>query len=289
MVNTTPSKKGDVYFLSHGGPPTIEQTHSAPYKAWQRIGQMINSDPPKGIVVISAHWENDTGFKGSESVIVNSNKSNPLIYDFYGFPKHYYQFKFVSSFTPELEASVISALQEGGVSFTRADRGLDHGVWVPFKAALGDKTSIPIIQVSLPGSADPRATIKLGQALSRVREDGYSVVTTGQAVHNLRDLFSGRRMPYTKPFLTLLNTALSSDDAIASTVDLLKSPLYKHAHPTDEHFFPIFAALGALSSDTTKVKKDKKEDIFVGVVDGNGQPAQDEGLGWGMWRWTAAS
>ncbi|WWC72038.1 uncharacterized protein I206_105997 [Kwoniella pini CBS 10737] len=285
MVNTSTVRKGDVYFLSHGGPPTIEQTHSAPYKAWEKFGKLISADPPKGIAVVSAHWENESDFKGSESVIVNSNSSNPLIYDFYGFPKHYYEFKFSSSFTPQLENSVLSALEEGGVSYTRANRGFDHGVWLPFKAALGESTTIPIIQISLPGSSDPGATIKLGKALSKIRDEGYSIVTTGQAVHNLRDLFSGRKMTYAKPFLNQLDNALSTENAISSTVDLLKSSLYKQAHPTNEHFYPIFAALGALSSDPEQ--REKKEEILFGLLDMSGQPAQDEGLGWAMWRWVS--
>ncbi|WRT70203.1 uncharacterized protein IL334_007198 [Kwoniella shivajii] len=281
MVNET--KKGDVYFLSHGGPPTIEQIHSEPYKAWQEFGHLINSNPPKGIVVVSAHWENQLGLKGSDSVLVNSDSSNPLIYDFYNFPKRLYELKFKSSFTSELEYSVISALKEGGIPFDRGDRGLDHGVWIPFKAAFGESSTIPIIQVSLPSSSDPESSIKLGQALSRIRQDGYSVVTTGQAVHNLRDLFSGRKMSYTRPFLNELTNAITSSDPKSSTVRLLESPLYKSAHPTDEHFFPLFVALGALNQEDVK----NKEDLFVGVVDINGDRVEDEGLGWAMWRWSS--
>ncbi|WWC94902.1 hypothetical protein V866_001753 [Kwoniella sp. B9012] len=284
MVNQS-STKADVYFLSHGGPPTVEQTYSDPFKAWQTFGKIINSNPPKGIVAVSAHWENDRGLGGSEGVIVNSNPSNPLIYDFYNFPKRLYELKFRSTFTPELESTVLDALKESGISFSREDRGFDHGVWIPFKAAFGESTQIPVIQVSLPASSDPRASVKLGRALSKVRDEGYTVVATGQSVHNLRDLSTGQRMPYTKPFLNLLNQSLSSPDPISSTIDILKTPLYKKSHPTDEHFYPLFVALGALDEEEYRNRKD----LISGVWDAQGMPVEDEGLGWSMYRWSTST
>lgn len=56
-------------------------------------------------------------------------------------------------------------------------------------------------------------------------------------------------------------------DAIAK---LTKHPLYKQAHPTDEHFLPLPVALAATD------KRDKVEPIYVG---------NETGLGWGLWRW----
>lgn len=37
---------------------------SVAYKAWKRIGKMIQEDKenkPRGLVVVSAHWENESG------------------------------------------------------------------------------------------------------------------------------------------------------------------------------------------------------------------------------------
>lgn len=62
MSTSTDSKsypKGQVYFLSHGGPPTMFETNSAPYKAWQKYGQTVAEQNPRGLVVVSAHWESD--------------------------------------------------------------------------------------------------------------------------------------------------------------------------------------------------------------------------------------
>lgn len=51
--------RGQVYFLSHGGPPTMFDTAAAPYKAWQKYGQAVVEQNPRGLVVVSAHWESN--------------------------------------------------------------------------------------------------------------------------------------------------------------------------------------------------------------------------------------
>jgi hypothetical protein len=156
---------------------------------------------------------------------VNTNLSNPLIYDFYGFPKHFYAQTFQSSFSDEHVSDVEKQLSNAGWTVDRTDRGLDHGLWgrfmllqhthtlercsivfltVPFKVAFrqeAQNTQTPspptadviantpsIIQLSLPGNSDEHTTLKLGQTLSGLRDQGYAIVATGQAVHNLRDL-----------------------------------------------------------------------------------------------------
>ena len=75
---------------------------------------------------------------------------------------------------------------------------------VPFKIAFGqppvDHSSPPVpssetidltphlVQVSLPGDSSPETAEKFGEVLGKLRQDGWGIVCTGQAVHNLRDL-----------------------------------------------------------------------------------------------------
>jgi 4,5-DOPA dioxygenase extradiol len=37
------------------------ETTSKPYLAWQDYGKMVNAAKPKGLVVVSAHWEDEAG------------------------------------------------------------------------------------------------------------------------------------------------------------------------------------------------------------------------------------
>lgn len=46
------------------GPPSMFAVASEPYKAWQKFGQMVQEAKPRGLVVVSAHWENESGGEG---------------------------------------------------------------------------------------------------------------------------------------------------------------------------------------------------------------------------------
>jgi aromatic ring-opening dioxygenase catalytic subunit (LigB family) len=37
------------------------ETTSKPYLAWQDYGKMVNAARPRGLVVVSAHWEDERG------------------------------------------------------------------------------------------------------------------------------------------------------------------------------------------------------------------------------------
>jgi aromatic ring-opening dioxygenase catalytic subunit (LigB family) len=41
-------------------------TNSAPYKAWIKYGKAVADAKPKGLIVVSAHWENPSN---SDSVV----------------------------------------------------------------------------------------------------------------------------------------------------------------------------------------------------------------------------
>jgi hypothetical protein len=71
---------------------------------------------------------------------VGVDHSKPLVYDFYNFPKHYYEQKFESSSNPEILGKVRSALKAGSINFTEEKRGFDHGVW----GELGSSSVSPV-------------------------------------------------------------------------------------------------------------------------------------------------
>ncbi|KAL7418415.1 hypothetical protein Q5752_006873 [Cryptotrichosporon argae] len=263
------TRSGDVYFLSHGGPPSMYQTEASHYAAWKRFGDIVRVDKPRGIVVASAHWENPAGTSG---VVVSTDESNPLIYDFYGFPAHFYKEKFESKQEPGLALHVKGVLEKAGVSVSTAKRGLDHGVWVCLKVVLGEKTNIPIVQVSLPGDDDPVSSAKLGKALSALRDEGYAIMGAGQTVHNVRDFVSGRAAEYGSIFMSAVHDAVSSPKPLEGSLTLFRHPLYPRAHPTPEHLLPLVVAAGAV----------RETDLFQEVhAEANGA------LGWGMYRWAA--
>ena len=119
-----------VYFLSIGGPNTIENYQHPATVQLRTVGQEITERVrPKGIVVISAHWQ-----EGATKVGINTAEQAGLIYDFSGFPKHFYEIEYPNKGSPEVAEKVIAKLSASGIQVEEVERGLDHGVWVGFLA-----------------------------------------------------------------------------------------------------------------------------------------------------------
>lgn len=247
-----------VWNLSHGSPMSLFEKDHPAHQHWITVGKKIRSLKPKGIVIVSAHWQAEHDLHrslddGKPFVQVNTNESNPLIFDFYNFPKHYYDTTFPTKNPASLNQRVIQQLEGSGYKVKPVDRGIDHGVWVPLKSAFGESLEIPLVQVSLPigrdALTDTNASLELGKSLRPLRKQGFLIVGSGQAVHNLRDYFTntpGAENTYGKTFPPALFKAMTEvsqekdeDTAEQSrwkqAIQIISRDDYKRAHPTPEH------------------------------------------------------
>lgn len=133
MSSTSAPSRMPVYFLGIGGPNFMENRSHPAFKKLGETGREITTKvKPKAIVVFSAHWQH-----GPSTVAINVAEKGELIYDFYGFPAHYYEYKFPHRGSPEVAEKVIEKLSTAGIGVDRVERGLDHGVWVGFIAGKG--------------------------------------------------------------------------------------------------------------------------------------------------------
>ena len=83
-------------YLGHGAPPLVDDPlWVAQLAAWARA-----LPPPQAILRVSAHWETPTVTTGA------TRDAAPLVYDFYGFPEHYYRTTYPSPGAPALAARV---------------------------------------------------------------------------------------------------------------------------------------------------------------------------------------
>ncbi|PVH18647.1 hypothetical protein CXQ85_000929 [Candidozyma haemuli] len=304
------------YFVSHGGPTFMykdaEFGNKKAYSALRNLGNTIkNKYKPDYIVVVSAHWQS-SGSKAVEIAVPSkppkSDKDeNSLVYDFYNFPKHMYQEWFRSLNSAFLAEEIRHKLQENDFHASLTERGIDHGVWVPFKVAFSqydtlnpppegvdpglDLPDSRLIQVSLTGyEKDFDTHFKLGQVLNHFRsnliwdpvEERYLkglVVCSGMSVHNLRDIRNflanqGKPLPYTKQFNDLLRETLVNGPDLLDNFNKIKSEKEKllySAHPTLEHFVPLVVASGVISESP-------KEPIIELFNDEQGS------LGWGIYQ-----
>ncbi|KIX93741.1 uncharacterized protein Z520_10647 [Fonsecaea multimorphosa CBS 102226] len=277
------AKRTPVYFVSHGvsvfapsaphivdlvvfsvfpGPNTMFDTEHPVYPQLQRIGREITQQvKPSAIVVFSAHWQ----AQRPNTIEVNVAEDEPLIYDFYGFPRNYYMEKFPNRGSAKLAQQVIDVLESHGIKTQKEERGLDHGVFVPFKVMFNPETNplgdVPIVQVSLfDDHTDAAAHIGLGRAVQKLREENILIICSGMSVHNLRHLMmlgrgSNRTMPYTVTFDEALKVAAETkpgEQRDETMVELLKRDDARQAHPTFEHLLPIHIAVGAGGTDQGK-------------------------------------
>lgn len=222
-----------VLFIGHGSPMTIEQPRRL--AEWQAWGAALPR--PRAVLMISAHWE-------TRPLMLGATDTQPLIYDFYGFPESYYQLSYPAPGAPELARRVGELLQEAGVSYgERPERGWDHGVWIPM-LGLYPEADVPLLQISLP-SQDPAALMQLGATLAPLREEGVLIITSGLLTHNLRQWTpDGVVAPWARAFDEWLAERLLARDWSA-LCDWSSAPGARESVPTADHLVPLFVAMGA--------------------------------------------
>jgi 4,5-DOPA dioxygenase extradiol len=146
----------------------------------------------------------------------------------------------------------VALLQDAGIAAGTAQRGLDHGAWVPLLLMYPD-ANIPVTQLSIQSHADPKHHYGLGRALRALKEEGVLIAGSGQITHNLREADFGAGPGDADPRVALF-TRWFDERLAARDIDALldyrrRAPHAELMHPSDEHLLPIFAALGAASDD----------------------------------------
>jgi 4,5-DOPA dioxygenase extradiol len=225
----------------------------------QLRGVAANLPKPKAILIVSAHWE-------SEPVTLSaSDAGTPLVYDFGGFDPKYYQMTYETPDATEL-TQMVAKLMPDTEPVYQSNRGLDHGAWVPLKVMYPD-ADIPVLQMSMPTS-DPEGLIKLGKRLQTLRDQGVLIIGSGFMTHGLPFLRDWR-IDATAPGWSADFDSWAAEALAKGDVDTLSNfkelaPGMPYAHPTVEHFTPLFITLGA-ASDTEAAPDTLIDGYFMGL------------------------
>jgi 4,5-DOPA dioxygenase extradiol len=230
-----------VLFISHGSP--MHALHAgAAGEAWSALAAQLPR--PRAILIASAHWE-------TEGPELTGAARPETIHDFYGFPQPLYQIQYAAPGDPELASRASALLERAGFAATvDSRRGLDHGAWSPLLHMYPD-AGIPVVQISVQPSLGPGHHVSIGRALGSLAEAGVLLIGSGHMTHNLRD----RRpdgsppLPYAAEFQAWVDAAIHAHDLQALGDYRKRNPHGVRAHPTDEHFLPLFFALGAAAPD----------------------------------------
>jgi len=106
---------------------------------------------------------------------------------------------------------------------------------------------IPVLQVSVQSRAGVAHHIALGRALAPLRAEGVLILGSGGFVHNLRliDWNGGPEPEWSRAFAGWTHWHLLARDETALADYRMRAPHATQAHPTEEHFMPLFVAFGA--------------------------------------------
>jgi 4,5-DOPA dioxygenase extradiol len=224
-------------YLGHGAPPLLED----PLWMSQLSGWSANLPRPTAILIVSAHWQ-------TAPMAISATRPVPLVYDFYGFPEHYYRLRYDAPGAPDLAARVRALMPATEPVLERPNRGLDHGAWVPLMAMYPD-ADIPVLQLSMP-DLDPHHLFAIGRHLAELRDEGVLIVGSGFMTHGLpfiAEYFMGKpgAPQWSIDFDQWAKEALDHGDLDTLFAFREKAPGMPYAHPTVEHFAPLFVTLGA--------------------------------------------
>ncbi len=236
----------NVLFLSHGGGPMPllgDPSHAEMVECLKTIATDIPK--PSAILVISAHWE-------TRVPCVTSGALPALIYDYYNFPEESYSIQYPCTGEPDLAEAVQKALTAHGISCDAdAQRGFDHGLFVPLKIMYPD-ADIPCVQLSLADSLDPDLHLRMGEALQSLSHDNLLVIGSGFSFHNMKAFFAGNdaavdaRNRAFEDWLhsTCTDAALDEPERRQRLQYWHEAPEARFCHPREEHLLPLHICYG---------------------------------------------
>lgn len=234
-------------YLSHGAPPLYDDP------VWiDQLAKWAHSMPkPKAILIVSAHWE------AAPISISDPTAATPLVYDFYGFHPTYFTIKYPTPDATDWASRIKAMMPTTMPVHTHSGRGLDHGAWVPLSVMypLGD---VPVVQMSMP-THEPATLMELGARLRELRDEGVLIIGSGFMTHGLPFLtpemiIHGQPPAWSVDFDRWAADALARGDVDELAAYKQRAPGVQFAHPTVEHYTPLFFAIGAGSGTANDVK-----------------------------------
>jgi len=237
------------FYIPHGAGPCFFMEWN-PIDAWDKTAGFLRSIPgslptaPKAILLVTAHWL-------APQVTLSGAARPGMLFDYYGFPPHTYELRYPAPGAPALAERVRGLLADAGIAATvDAQRGYDHGTFIPLKVAF-PSAEVPVLQVSLLGSLDAQAHIDYGSALAPLRGEGVLIIGSGMSYHNMRGYGDPCSTPISAEFDRWLTdtVALPAPERNARLADwaAASGPAGRLSHPprAEEHLLPLHVVAGA--------------------------------------------
>jgi 4,5-DOPA dioxygenase extradiol len=226
-------------FVSHGA-PTFARNPGRAGPLLKALGRALPR--PAAVVVVSPHWT-------TPRPRVATCARPSTIHDFGGFDRMLYEIDYPAAGQPELAGLTVDLLRAAGwAAEADAQRGLDHGAWVPLTYLYPD-ADVPVFQVSMPARLDAEGAYAFGRALAPLSSKGVLVIGSGTLTHNLYEFRrSGPDSAYVAEFVAWVRQAVVDGDGDRLLKSLEMAPHARRAHPTADHFWPLPVAAGAATA-----------------------------------------
>jgi 4,5-DOPA dioxygenase extradiol len=232
-------------YIGHGAPPLLDDA------LWMsQLATWTHTMPkPRAVLIVSAHWE------AAPLMLSSPAPGTPLVYDFGGFQPRYYTLTYPTPDAAAFAAEVAALMPDSAPAHQHPSRGLDHGAWVPLKI-MYPLADVPVLQLSIP-TADPGRLLALGARLRPLRESGVLVIGSGFLTHGLPFLtpamITENAVPgWSAEFDQWAAEALSRGD-VETLASFRRAPGMPYAHPSADHFLPLFVTLGTAADPSAPV------------------------------------
>lgn len=233
-----------VLFIGHGSPMNgIEDNEFS--DNWAAMARDI--PVPKAVIVVSAHWF-------TNGTHITAMDFPQTIHDFGGFPKALFDVEYPAPGSPQLAAETAALVHSTAVGLDH-DWGLDHGAWTVVRH-MYPEAIIPVLQLSIDYTKDPRYHYDLAKELYQLRRKGVLILGSGNMVHNLRmmswEMINGGGYDWALEINEKFKELILSNNhqPLMAYQSLGKAALM--AIPTPEHYLPLMYTLG-LKNDQEEV------------------------------------
>src|SRR4051794_26151563 len=146
---TSESKTMPSVFVGVGGPRQIwDDEWNGKLHGWAE-----SMPRPEAILMFSAHW---TRFP----ITLGAREPVPLTYDYYNFPKHFYDVRSPAPPAPTLADRFVEVMGDK-LEIYGSNRGLDHGAFIGLMG-MYPEYDVPVLQVSIP-TFEPEMLFEIGR------------------------------------------------------------------------------------------------------------------------------
>lgn len=234
------SDKMPVVFIGHGSPMNALADNKFT-DSLALLGKSIET--PKAILVISAHWLT------MNKTYVSVNPFPKTIYDFGGFPEALYKVKYEPKGSPEMAREVINEVKSIGI-LEEHQMGLDHGAWSVLRH-IYPAANIPTFQMSIDFSKPPQYHFELAKELQNLRNKGVLILSSGNIVHNLRQVKWGDNNPSPYDWAVEFDAIVKNKLDNRQFADLADFKAFgqigQMAHPSYDHYLPMVYSAGLIN------------------------------------------